>query len=144
MRWLRTGPTACRSMLYLDSSAIVKLVSPEPESPVLVDVVREDPSLVASELGWTEVVRAVRRAGGSTDRAEAVLQGVALIPIDGGIIQAAAELDPPNLRTLDAIHLATALSVGDDLTRLISYDDRLIRAAAAAGIQVASPGSEAI
>jgi uncharacterized protein len=128
-------------MLYLDSSAVVKLVSPEPESPDLVDVIREDPGLVASELAWTEVVCAVRRARGSLERAEAVLEGLALVPIDGGIIRAAAELGPPNLRTLDAIHLATALSVGDDLTRLISYDDRLIRAAAAAGIEVASPGS---
>lgn len=53
-------------------------------------------------------------------------------------------LDPPNLRTLDAIHLATALSLGDDLTLLISYDDRLTQAAAAAGIEVASPAADAI
>jgi uncharacterized protein len=131
-------------MLYLDSSAIVKLISPEPESRHLVELVREDPALVASELGWTEVVRAVRRAGGSTDRAAAVLEGIALVPIDGGIIRTAAELDPPSLRTLDAIHLATALSLGDDLTRLISFDDRLSRAAAAVGIEVAAPGSTSI
>jgi predicted nucleic acid-binding protein len=128
-------------LLYLDSSAIVKLVSREPETSALTAVVRDDPSLISSELAWTEVVRAVRRARGRVARAERVLNGMALVPIDGGILRTAAMLAPSTLRTLDSIHLATALSLGDDLSHMVTYDDRLARGAAGAGIDVIAPGS---
>ena len=128
-------------MLYLDSSAIVKLVSREPETTALVDVVRDDPALISSALSWTEVVRAVRRGGGAIDRAETVLRGLAMVPIDEGIVRSAAALPPPALRTLVAIHLATALSLAGDVSRLITYDGRLAEAAAAAGVDVAAPGA---
>lgn len=128
-------------MLYLDSSAIVKLVAREPETPELVEVVRADPEVVSSALAWTEVIRAARRARGRIARAEEVLEGIALVPIDDGIIRGAADLAPVGLRTLDALHIATALSLGEDVASLVTYDDRLAEAAAIAGIEVIAPGT---
>ncbi len=107
----------------------------------LVEAIRADPELVSSELSWTEVVRAVRRVGGDASRAGSVLEGIALVPIDGGIVRAAASLAPETLRTLDAIHLATVLSLADDVDRLITYDARLAEAASASGVEVAAPGT---
>jgi uncharacterized protein len=130
-------------VLYLDSSAIVKLVSREPETADLVRAVRADPSLVSSALTWTEVLRAVRRVHGSTARAESVLGGIALIPIDDGILRSAARLAPTTLRTLDAIHLATVLSLGEDVSTLVTYDDRLAEAASEVGVDVMTPGAAA-
>ena len=129
-------------MLYLDSSAIVKLVAREPETPQLVEAVRADPEVVSSALAWTEVIRAVRRARGRIARAREVLEGIALVPIDDGIIRGAADLAPVGLRTLDALHIATALSLGKDITSLVTYDDRLAEAAATAGIEVIAPGTD--
>ena len=127
-------------MLYLDSSAIVKLVAREVETPDLVEVVRADPEVVSSTLAWTEVVRAVRRAGGQVSRAMRVLEGIALVPIDDGIVRGAGDLAPVAMRTLDAIHLATALSLGEELTSVITYDERLAEAATIAGMSVETPG----
>jgi predicted nucleic acid-binding protein len=128
-------------VLYLDSSAIVKLVVREPETGALVRFVREDPAVVSSALAWTEVMRAIARIGGDTARAEAVLRGVALIPIDDGIIRAAAAVQPSTLRTLDAIHMATALSLGRELSQLVTYDERLARAGNEAGVAAVAPGA---
>jgi uncharacterized protein len=125
---------------YLDSSAIVKLVAREPETGHLVDAVRADSDVVSSELAVTEVVRAVARAGGGVARANAVLDGIALVPIDEAILRDAAELKPASLRALDAIHLATALSLRRDLESVITYDRRLAEAATRAGLTVMSPG----
>jgi predicted nucleic acid-binding protein len=128
-------------VLYLDSSAIVKLVVHEPESSDLIRTVRTDPEIVSSGLAWTEVVLATRRAGRSTGRAERVLDGIALVPIDEGILREAATLGPKDLRTLDAIHLATALSLRPDVGTMITYDLRQARAASALGLEVEMPGS---
>jgi predicted nucleic acid-binding protein len=128
-------------VLYLDSSAIVKLVVREPETGALVRFVREDPAVVSSALAWTEVMRAIARIGGDTARAEAVLRGVALIPIDDGIIRAAVAVQPSTLRTLDAIHMATALSLGRELSQLVTYDERLARAGNEAGVAAVAPGA---
>ncbi|HET9724335.1 MAG TPA: type II toxin-antitoxin system VapC family toxin [Actinomycetota bacterium] len=127
-------------MLYLDSSAIVKLVTRERETQDLVEVLRADPAVISSALARTEVIRAVRRARGSIARASEVLEGIAFVPIDEGILQAAADLEPIGLRTLDAIHIATALSLGDDVAALVAYDRHLAEAAAAAGMPVVAPG----
>ena len=126
-------------MLYLDSSAVVKIVSREPETADMVRLVRADPSLVSSALAWTEVVRVVRMPG-NTARAEDVLSGIALVPIDDGIIRSAATLVPPSFRTLNSIHLATVLSLGADVSHLMRYDDRLAGEAGEAGIDVIAPG----
>jgi len=128
-------------VLYLDSSAIVKLVSREPETADLVRVVRADPTLISSALAWAEVLRAVRRVRGNTARAEGILGAVALVPIDDGIIRSAATLAPVTLRTLDAIHVATALSLGADVSQLATYDDRLAQTAVTAGLDVIAPGT---
>ncbi|MBA3690101.1 MAG: type II toxin-antitoxin system VapC family toxin [Actinobacteria bacterium] len=128
-------------MLYLDSSAIVKLVAREAGTTELVQTVRADPEVVSSALAWTEVVRAVRRSGGRSARAEAVLERIALVPIDDGIIRSASRLFPTTLRTLDAIHLATALSLEADLAALVTYDERLAGAGRRTGLEVRAPGA---
>lgn len=129
-------------MLYVDSSAIVKLVAPEPETTALVEALRSDPDTISSALTRVEVMRAVRRAGasaGRADRASAVLDRVALVPIDAEILRRAAVLEPRDLRSLDAIHLATALLLRQDIAGVVTYDARLGDAAAAAGMAVLAP-----
>ncbi len=127
-------------MLYLDSSAIAKLVTREPGTTELVEAIRADPEVVSSALARTEVVRAVRRSGGRAARAETVLERIALVHIDEQILRSASHLAPTGLRTLDAIHLATALSLADDIDALVTYDTRLAHAAVGAELEVRSPG----
>lgn len=130
------------SLVYLDSSAIVKLVVREPESNALFEWLGTRPDRISSAVARVEVLRALRRSGAgaaSQRRAHDVLERIALLPIDRPVIDAASELGPSDLRSLDAIHLATALSVGDDLAGLVTYDDRLAVAAAAARIGVWAP-----
>jgi predicted nucleic acid-binding protein len=129
-------------MLYLDSSAIVKLVVPEPETGALVQTLRSDPEMVSSVLAWVEVLRAVRRSGARravADRAESILRRMALVRLEEGVMRTASTLKPHEIRTLDAIHLATALSLAPALGGLITYDARLASAARAAGITVQVP-----
>jgi predicted nucleic acid-binding protein len=129
-------------MLYLDSSAIVKLIVPEPETNALVEIIRPDPETVSCVLARVEVLRAVRRAGARravADRAGSILRRMALVRLDEGIVTTAANLRPLELRTLDAIHLATALSLTQAIAGLITYDARLASAARAAGLTVQVP-----
>ena len=129
-------------MLYLDSSAIVKLVAPEPETDALIAFLRTDPERVSSALAFVEVCRAVQRLGGDEallQRARRVLSRIALIKIDDPVLHAAAELDPQTLRSLDAIHLATALSTLEPVVALVTYDRRLRDASRLNGIAVESP-----
>jgi len=128
-------------VLYLDSSAIVKLVVREPETAELVKAIHADPDVVSSHIAWTEVVIATRRAGRSTARAERILDGIALVPVDDAILRGAATLGPNDLRTLDAIHLATAVSLRPDVGTIVTYDVRQARAASALGLEVWAPGS---
>ena len=128
-------------MLYLDSSAIVKLVVSEPETAELVQALHTDPEVVSSHIAWTEVVIATRRAGRSAARAERILDGIALVPIDDAILREAATLGPKDLRTLDAIHLATALSLRPDVETVITYNVRQAHAASALGLEVLTPGA---
>ncbi len=128
-------------MRYLDSSAIVKLIIREPETAELVASLRRSPEVVSSSLAWTEVLRTAKRAGLRGGRAAQVLAGLALVPIDDGILRAAAELGPSTLRTLDAIHLATALSLLPDIDELVTYDRRLAEASIQAGLLATSPGA---
>ena len=129
-------------MLYLDSSAIVKLVAPEPETASLVEALRSDPHTISSALARVEVMRALMRAGATADRvsrAAAILERIALVPIDADILGRAADLQPPDLQTLDAIHLATALLLRQDIAGVVTYDARLAGAAAAADVTVFAP-----
>ncbi len=124
----------------MDSSAYVKLALREPEEHALRDELTRWEGQVSSVLLSVEAVRACARYGSRyVARVEAGLQGMALIPIDTLVIGHAAHLDPPALRTLDAIHLATALSLGVDLGVLIAYNVRLLDAARHHGLEVASP-----
>lgn len=130
------------SLVYLDSSAIVKLIVREPESPALFEWLANRPERISSIVARVEVLRALRRTDSGTaasNRALAVLDRIALLPIDGRIADTAARIDPVELRSLDAIHLATALSVGTDLSGVVTYDDRLAAAATRFRIEVWAP-----
>lgn len=130
------------TLVYLDASALVKLVVTEPESTALMELLRARPDRVSSAVALTEVPRALRRAGFGTRerrRARELLARVALVDTDRRILAAAAALDPPTLRTLAAIHLATALAVREDLAALVTYDRRLRAAAERAHLDVLAP-----
>ena len=130
------------SLVYLDSSAIVKLVVREPESSILFEWLGAWPDRVSSAIARVEVLRALTRSGADEAvrrRAADVLGRIALIPIDRPVLDVASKLGPPDLRSLDAIHLATALSVAGDLAGLVTYDDRLATAAARSRIDVWAP-----
>ena len=132
-------------MYYFDSSALVKLVAAEPESEALFEFIADKSDYVSSALARVELLRAVKRAGGKEQqkrRAEQVLAGIALMRIDDGILEQAARLEPPVLRTLDAVHLATAMVLGGDLAGFVAYDHQLLVAARAQGLEVVAPGLE--
>jgi hypothetical protein len=130
------------SLVYLDASALVKLVVREPESAALMEFLRDRPDRVSSALVLAEVPRALRRAGLGTAarrRARDILARVALVDIDRRALAAAAVVDPPTMRTLDALHLATALALREDLAALVTYDRRLAVAAERADLLVQAP-----
>lgn len=126
---------------YLDSSALFKLAVTEAESEALRAYLDHGSGrFIASALLRTEALRAVRHL--DPDAMELVRDGlrrVDLIGIDDRILDVAGSLEPTTLRTLDAIHLATALFVGDDLDAIVTYDSRMIDAARSLGLKVASP-----
>src|SRR3954451_4880706 len=131
-------------LLYLDSSALVKLVLPEAESEALLASLSAWPVRVTSELARVEVVRGARRAAGqprTEQRADEVFAGLHLLKVDDGIFSAAARLEPRSLRSLDAIHLASAVSLGADLGAIVIYDSNMSAAAKGHGLQVLAPGS---
>ena len=125
---------------YLDSSAIVKLVVAEPESAALRRYLRRRRPLVSSALARAEVGRALLPLGEEVvRRGQAVLARLELIRISDRVLAAAGSLLPAELRTLDAIHIATAQQLGSDLARVVTYDGRMRTAAQTAGCSVAAP-----
>lgn len=116
----------------------MKLVLLERESGALVEVV-QPADLASSVIGAVETRRAIRAAGADPSAADSILDALTLIGVSEAIRHAAATLDPPLLGTLDAVHLATAMSLGDELEALIAYDRRLGDAAEAAGLSVRAP-----
>lgn len=125
---------------YLDSSAIVKLAILEPESMALRRYLRRRQPLLSSALARTEVQRALLPAGAeAVARGRGVLQRLDLVRINDRILNAAGVLRPPELRSLDAIHLATAVELDEDLRAFVTYDERLATAAARLGLQVLQP-----
>jgi len=127
-------------LLYLDSSVIVKLVVPEPETKALRELLRSWPDRVSSVVARIEVERVARHIGaGAVRRARTVLSRIALVGLDEDVVRVAAALDPAELGTLDAIHLATAISLGRDLGALCAYDVRLGSAAVSKTIEVLTP-----
>lgn len=121
----------------------MKLVVPETETDALLSALERWPDRLSSDLAHVEVRRALWRAGAPRavrTRAEAVLSGLVLIRIDDPILARASSFRDPLLRALDAIHLATALSLGDDPDAFITYDGRLAKAAVKQRLRVQHPG----
>ncbi len=137
-------------MIYLDASALVKLIAPEPESAALdawLDAGGADP--VTSQLSLTEVARALARAvDPNAAHAVAVLDGLAIragrrvvpaLPVTPAVLAAAGTLAPPSMRSLGAIHVATAEALGPSLRAFVTYGARQADAARAAGLHVRTP-----
>ena len=126
---------------YLDTSAAVKLLMTERESPALRRWLRRRPARASAAVLRVELVRVVRRAGlpRLIPEARKLLAGVHLIRLDDALLDHAADLDPIEPRSLDSIHLAAAVSLGDDLAAVVSYDERLLAAATSLGLPTATP-----
>jgi predicted nucleic acid-binding protein len=125
---------------YLDSSAIVKLAVEEPESGPLRRYLRKKRPLISSALARTEVLRALLFEGDEgVTRGRAVLSRVDLVRVNDRILNTAGTLMPESLRSLDAIHLATAQQLGRDLATVVTYDERMADAANRVGLKVTSP-----
>ncbi|BAU31613.1 type II toxin-antitoxin system VapC family toxin [Microcella alkaliphila] len=126
-------------MLYLDTSAVVKLLIAENESLALRDYIG-DREWVSSALLRTELIRALARVDPSVvPRALDLLERPGLLTVGTRVLDTAARLSPPSLRSLDAIHLASAQELRDELTAFVAYDDRLLAAASSLGMRTASP-----
>jgi predicted nucleic acid-binding protein len=125
---------------YVDSSALVKLAVREPESAALRRYLVRHRPLVSSALARTEVVRALLPHGPDAVRqGREVLARVGLLRINDRVLDAAGSLAPTELRSLDAIHLASAEQFGSDLRAFVTYDERLAAAAAGRGLRVVHP-----
>ena len=128
--------------IYVDSSALVKLVLPEAESAALLTLLTEEVEPISSELATVEVIRASRRASRDSEvhnRALAVMAALHLVRVDSAILERAASIEPESLRSLDAIHLASALSLSPEVGAIIVYDAGLAAAATDAGLRVLAP-----
>jgi uncharacterized protein len=131
-------------VIYLDSSALLKLVIEESESAGLERWILERAGIpaVSSELAKIEVIRACRRVNAEAlPEARMMIAGIDLIPLTGDVVDQAAEVGNPLLRSMDAIHLVSALSIRADLSAFVAYDHRLIEAASAAGLMPHHPGA---
>lgn len=126
---------------YLDTSAAVKLVVAETGSQAMSRWASDhDGEVFSGDLLRTELLRATRR--GAPDqmiRARALLESITLLSVSTATFVWAASLEPPSLRSLDAVHLATALTIGDDLAGIVTYDRRMVEAARLQGVMPISP-----
>lgn len=127
-------------MVYLDSSALVKLVVAEAESQALRRYLRGEPGRASCVLARVEVPRAVRPHGAAAvARARQLMRRLDLVRLDDELLDDAAALDSGILRSLDAIHLAAAVTLGEELSALVTYDDRMAAAARLLGVTVRAP-----
>lgn len=125
---------------YLDSSAIVKLAIDEPQSSALRSYLRRRGPLVSSTLARTEVLRALLEEGDvGMARGRDVLSRLDLIRVNDRVLSAAGTLLPGDVRSLDAIHLATALQLGGDVRQIVTYDARMTHVALRLGLRTAAP-----
>lgn len=131
-------------MIYIDTSALLKLVkNDEPEELALRAYLHGAgrPELVSSTLLAIETRRGVlRNSPAALPRADMLLADIQLLDMSAAVVEKASRLPDPLLRSLDAIHLATALLIGDDVDAVLTYDDRLATAATSHGLTVESPG----
>jgi predicted nucleic acid-binding protein len=136
------------ALFYADASALVKLVRDEPESAALRGYLA-GADLISCALVRTEVPRAVRRAASHDSRlplssllqrANELLDALALLPLDRAILDAAGAITEPALRALDAIHVAAAIGIGP-FDAFVTYDERQAAAARLAGLRTTAPGS---
>ena len=129
-------------MIYLDTSAFVKLIQGERETPALRAFLtgHAGSPLVSSALLMVETRRAtLRQAPGQLPRADLLLTRIDQVDITHAVLEVASRLPDPSLRLLDAIHLATALQLGQDLEALVTYDSRLAAAAKRQQLPVVTP-----
>lgn len=128
-------------MFYLDTSAAVKLVVLEPGTTALRRwLATRDGQIASSDLLRTELLRATRRAAPEQMvQARAVLESLLLVTLPSAVFERAAMLLPELVRSLDALHLAAALELGDDLEGMVTYDRRLADGAQGLGINVVAP-----
>ena len=126
---------------YVDTSAVVKLVVAEPESAALrAWLLEPGRELVACDLVRTELFRVVRRVAPEVMvQARRVLETITLVQVSTSMFEIAGRVDPVDLRSLDAVHLAAALELGDDLEGVLTYDERLAAAANLHGIRTVAP-----
>ena len=125
---------------YLDTSAFVKLCWPEAESDVLHAYLREWPLRVSAGLLWTEALRAAQRQPAArVEQTQRLLQRMPMLEVDRALFRQAGLLGPSNMRSLDALHVAAAMSLGPDLGVVITYDDRMLAAAGLFGLPVVCP-----
>lgn len=130
-------------VLYFDTSAVAKLVRTERETAALRSWLRRrgEQPYASSALLRVELLRAAAVAGpAAIERAEALLPAFSLITLGPRVLDRAGRLQPAELRSLDAIHVASALQIGTDLEALLTYDRRMIDACRSQGIEVAHPG----
>lgn len=125
---------------FCDSSALVKLVVEEPESAALRETLVTFSKVAASDLAAVEVPRAIRRRDpGRVAVAHRLVRNLDIVTIDSGVVERAASLDPPDLRSLDGLQIACALRLARLEPVFIAYDKRIVRAASLAGLRVLSP-----
>jgi predicted nucleic acid-binding protein len=132
--------SADQRLTYVDSSAIVKLVVAEPESTPLRRYLSRRQPLVSSALARTEVARALMPTGAeAVTRGEEVLRRIQLLRVNDRVLSEAGRMEPADLRSLDAIHLASARHLGPSVKQIVTYDERMAQAARASGWSVAAP-----
>lgn len=132
-------------MIYLDTSALLKTVFAEEHSPALKAYIQENDAdgFVSSVLLTVEMRRAVRRIDArSLPKADVELYRVALVSLSDAVVEKASRFPDPGLRSLDAIHVATALLVREELTAVVSYDKRMVAVGRSEGLPVVSPGGD--
>ncbi len=125
---------------YADASALVKLILMEPESAAVHRWFTEAPHVATSRVGVVETVRAASRRPHDASHRARVLEEIEVYELDDAIAGVASTVGSPLLRTLDAIHIATALALLPDLDAFVTYDDRMAEAARALGLPVIRPG----
>jgi predicted nucleic acid-binding protein len=133
-------------VIYIDTSALTKLLIAERETPELqawlATQCDQGEFAATSALGRVELMRVVARYGepGQSERARYLLDGLDILPLTEPVIALAETVGPPTLRSLDAIHLASAAQIEQELTAFVTYDHRLLEGCREVGLATASPG----